>query len=224
MKKFELLAFILIVFSLCVLCYQLPRTKDLYVNLNPHPYIFIDPGHGGKDDGASYEGVLEDEINLNIAEFLYEKCINNNYTSRISRVDDYDLASNYASNRKREDLKKRVDLINHSGADIYVSIHVNAFQNKKIHGPMVYYKSGDEISKLLADCSQLELNNLSKVEKVAHPETYYLFKHCTVKGILIECGFLSNDMEREQLVTSKYQEEIATCIYNGINNFFKQKT
>ena len=48
--------------------------------------IFIDPGHGGKDNGTSYNDIFEDELNLKLSTILYEKLLNDNIISYISRV------------------------------------------------------------------------------------------------------------------------------------------
>lgn len=182
--------------------------------------IVIDPGHGGKDNGTCYDGVLEDEINLSIATKLMNICIEDGAISSLTRVDDYDLASQYAKNRKREDLKKRVEFINSSGADYFVSLHLNSYpSNKSVYGPMVYYKGNDDISKNMAINVMNSLNELTKTSKPIHPEDFYLFKHTNAPGILVECGFLSNYKERELLLDDKYQEKIAKTIYKGLDDY-----
>ena len=182
--------------------------------------IVIDPGHGGKDNGTCYENVLEDEINLNIATKLMNICIDDGAISSLTRVGDYDLSSQYAKNRKREDLKKRVEFINSSNADYFISLHLNSYpNNKNVYGPMVYYKRNDEESKNIAVNVMNSLNELAKTSKPIHPEDFYLFKHTNAPGILVECGFLSNYKERELLLDNEYQEKIARTIYKGLDDY-----
>lgn len=186
--------------------------------------IVIDPGHGGKDNGTCYENVLEDEINLNIATKLMNICIDDGAISSLTRVGDYDLASQYAKNRKREDLKKRVEFINSSNADYFISLHLNSYpNNKNVYGPMVYYKRNDEESKNIAVNVMNSLNELAKTSKPIHPEDFYLFKHTNAPGILVECGFLSNYKERELLLDNEYQEKIARTIYKGLDDYLLGK-
>lgn len=186
--------------------------------------IVIDPGHGGKDNGTCYENVLEDEINLNIATKLMNICINDGAISSLTRVGDYDLSSQYAKNRKREDLKKRVEFINSSNADYFISLHLNSYpNNKNVYGPMVYYKRNDEESKNIAVNVMNSLNELAKTSKPIHPEDFYLFKHTNAPGILVECGFLSNYKERELLLDNEYQEKIARTIYKGLDDYLLGK-
>ncbi len=186
--------------------------------------IVIDPGHGGKDNGTCYENVLEDEINLNIATKLMNICIDDGAISSLTRVGDYDLSSQYAKNRKREDLKKRVEFINSSNADYFISLHLNSYpNNKNVYGPMVYYKRNDEESKNIAVNVMNSLNELTKTSKPIHPEDFYLFKHTNAPGILVECGFLSNYKERELLLDNEYQEKIARTIYKGLDDYLLGK-
>ena len=180
----------------------------------------LQPAHGGKDNGATYLDIYEDEINLSIAKKLYEKCISKNLIAYISRTDDYDLASLYAKNRKNEDLFKRVENINHSGCDVFISIHVNKYQTNDVNGPMVYYDKNNEYSYLLSKNIQKELNILSNKNKTVHHEDFYLFKNCTKPGVIVECGFISNEEERSKLIDDKYQQAIVDALYQGIYNYY----
>lgn len=184
--------------------------------------IVIDPGHGGVDNGACKEGVLEDEINLAISSFLFEKIIDEGGSATITRSGDYDLASLYARNRKREDLMKRANYINTCKPDLFISIHVNAALNESIHGPMVYYRKDDENSKMLALAVSNALNEFSNLDKPIHSENYFLFRNTIVPGILIECGFISHDGDRSNLINESYQKRFASIVYEGVILYLKQ--
>ena len=89
--------------------------------------IYVDAGHGGLDNGASFDGVLEDEINLKISGYILERLVDLGAYVLTSRTSDYDLSSMYDKNKKRNDLINRVKQINQSRVDIFVSIHLNSF-------------------------------------------------------------------------------------------------
>lgn len=182
--------------------------------------IFIDPGHGGLDNGADEDSVYEDEINLAVANKLYELCIKKNMIAYISRTGDYDLASLYAKNRKNEDLAKRAEFIEHSNSDIFISIHVNKYSQSKVHGAMVYYEKNNDMSYSLGKYVQKELNLLTQIEKNVHSDNFYLFKKCSVPGILVESGFISNPEERLNLLDDSYQNSLAQAIYQGVYNYY----
>lgn len=185
--------------------------------------LFIDPGHGGLDNGANYDDIYEDEINLGIASKLYEMCIEKNMMAYISRTSDYDLASLYAKNRKREDLNRRAENITHSGCDAFVSIHINKYSDSNVKGAMVYYEKNDDLSYKLSLCIQKELNVLTQSTKKVHSDNFMIFKKCEQPGVLVECGFISNDEERAMLLNDSYQQSLAQAIYVGVYNYYLNK-
>lgn len=222
MKKSTIFLYILFVFALSI-SIALPLRLSRSVNQLLGYTFVIDPGHGGKDDGTSYGGVAEDEVNLAISTYLYELCIEEGAFVIITRTGDYDLASLYASNRKREDLAKRVAYINQSQANLFISIHMNAYRNESVKGPMVYVKKNDEESHHLGQEILQVFNQEFKQDKPLHEEEFYLFKKTTIPGVLVECGFLSNTEERKLLTTSSYQKKIAKYLYRGIYDYLQGK-
>lgn len=183
--------------------------------------IFIDPGHGGRDNGTSYENILEDEINLIVATKLYEKLIDYGAITYISRNGDYDLASLYARNRKDEDMRKRINYINSISPDLFVSIHLNYYPNPNVSGAQVFYKKSNEKGELLAKCLQDSLNDLNSRKKKTKIGDYYLTNNSIYPGVIIECGFVSNYQDRKKLTTSEYQSLLVSKIIDGITAFFK---
>lgn len=181
--------------------------------------IYIDPGHGGKDNGASVENVLEDNINMKISGYLMELLIDSNNRVLISRTGDYDLASVYQKNRKKEDLKNRVNYINDSNPDIFISIHLNTFSSSSVNGGQTFYQNNEK-SKNLADCIQNEFNQLSSLNKKAKLGDYYILNNTKPIGVLLECGFLSNPEDRKNLNNENYQRKVANTIYKGIIKYF----
>ena len=116
--------------------------------------IFIDPGHGGKDNGTSYNDIFEDELNLKLSTILYEKLLNDNIISYISRVSDYDLSSQYAKNHKIEDLNKRIEYIESLNTTLFVSLHLNYYPNSNVNGLQVFYQKHNLESEKLAEIIQ----------------------------------------------------------------------
>ena len=163
--------FVYFIITLCLIIFPFSLNKTINASTFIDFIVFIDAGHGGKDNGASYLNIYEDEINLNIARKLYEKCLDKNFMAFMSRTSDYDLSSIYAKNHKNEDLQKRAEYINHSGCDIFISIHTNQYQTSDVSGAMVYYEKNDDVSYLLAKSVQKELNLLTNKDKKVHSYT-----------------------------------------------------
>ena len=182
--------------------------------------IYIDAGHGGKDNGASFSGVLEDEINLKIAGYVIENLIDIGAYVLTSRTGDYDLSNIYDKNKKRNDLINRVRHINDSKADLFISIHLNSYSSETISGAQVFHQRSEE-SKVLAQEIQKSLNVLTtgKNRNVKIGD-YYLLNKTKSTGVIVECGFLSNSKERDLLVKGDYQRKIAKKITEGIIKYF----
>ena len=210
MKKILFLLFIIMVCLLIKICYSIELETKLL-----NKTIVIDSGHGGKDGGSVVDDVLEKNINLQIALKLKEKLIKSGANVIMTRDGDFDLSSPNANRRKKSDFDNRVSLINNAGADLYISIHLNYLSDSRYSGAQVFYTKGNEY---LAEIMQESLASYLKTKMPAKKlsDTIYMYKKLKVPGILIECGFLSNENERNLLISEKYQEQIALAIIKGI--------
>ncbi|WP_459892053.1 N-acetylmuramoyl-L-alanine amidase [Desulfothermus okinawensis] len=90
--------------------------------------IMIDPGHGGKDPGAIYRGVREKDINLRMAKILGRMLKKKGFKVLYTRTTD-----------KFIPLEERTVMANTRGADLFISLHVNACRNRRVSGIEVYY-------------------------------------------------------------------------------------
>lgn len=181
--------------------------------------IVIDPGHGFLDPGTSYENIYEKDINLNISLYLKEKLESNGATVYMTRDGDYDLSTPNAIYRKKSDFDNRINLINNSKADIYLSIHLNYLSDFKYYGPQVFY-NGKNIyfANIMQDVLNKGLNSNRKIKNI--PKDTYMYSKLKVNGLLIECGFLSNYEDRQKLITNEYQKKVANLISNGVIKYF----
>ena len=181
--------------------------------------IVIDVGHGGKDSGTSVNNILEKDLNLIISLKLREKLIKHGVDVIMTRDDDFDLSSPNVSRRKKSDFDNRIKLINNSLADLYLSIHMNYLGNSKYYGAQVFYTEGNEvIAEFLQKEFQSDLESPMKIKKLS--DSIYMYKKLNVPGVLIECGFLSNDRERIKLMTDNYQDKLVDSIIDGLINYY----
>lgn len=192
--------------------------------------ILIDPGHGGVDQGASGDMKIgEAPINLAISEKLMSFLEGSGFEVEMTRYDDsglYTELSNTIRAKKNEDLKNRVELINNSGADLAISIHLNSFPQKQYYGAHVFYQKSNEITtKSAADIIQESMRNILDKSNDRVPQIkkdIKIMDETAIPVILIECGFLSNNEEERKLVSDDYQEKAAWAIYTGIIEFFNE--
>jgi len=108
--------------------------------------IIIDPGHGGKDPGTSYQGKLnEKDIVLNFSRVLKEKLINDGYRVFLTRETD-----------KFIKLNDRVEFARKKGADLFISIHADASKKDNVRGFSVYTLSEKKMDKEAEKVANLE--------------------------------------------------------------------
>ncbi len=191
--------------------------------------IVLDAGHGAPDGGAvGKSGTLEKDVNLAICQKLQTLLEKSGASIVITRSDDNSIADDDKAKIreiKRSDLKNRRKYRDDSGADIFVSIHMNKFPEEQYKGAQVFYAKSPEGSKLLGETIQAELINLVDPQntRVAKPadNSIYILKESTVPSVIVECGFLSNPEEEKLLATDAYQEKVAWGIYAGIQKYFE---
>lgn len=181
------------------------------------PSVVIDAGHGGADDGCARAGVLEKEINLEIAKRVQSKLEELGYQVIMIREDDTYIA--------KED---RVKYANECQADIYISIHQNASEDGNASGMEVWYKGDDDQrdNKRLAQLVQQQtIKSTGALERELRGDAdFHVTGSTNMPACLIETGFLSNAGERRRLLTEEYQEQIASGIVQGIEYYFYPKT
>lgn len=184
--------------------------------------IFIDPGHGGKDNGTHFNDIFEDELNLKLATIIYEDIINDGGICYLSRVNDYDLSSMYAKNHKIEDLNKRIKYISESKSSLFISLHLNYYSSDKVNGLQVFYQKNNKDSEMLANIMQNILNKENKKDKKSKIGDYYILNNCNTTGVLIEFGFLSSEYDRKRLLDEKYLKKLSKLIQKGINEYLSE--
>ncbi|MBE5925272.1 MAG: N-acetylmuramoyl-L-alanine amidase [Lachnospiraceae bacterium] len=184
--------------------------------------VIIDVGHGGNDPGkVSTDGIKEKDINLEIANYLKEYLIAQDFVVYMTRNDDYGLYDETASNKKRSDLNNRIRLVSEKKADIVISIHQNSYPDSAQHGAQTFYYKGRDNDKQLAECIQDSLLSFDPTNQrlAKDNDGYYLLKNCPAPAVIVECGFLSNPEETAKLIDSNYQKDLAYAISIGVCKF-----
>ena len=182
--------------------------------------IYLDAGHGGVDAGAILNNLKEKDINLKLVMLLRDNLVSKGAMVYLTREGDYDL-SNGAVSRKRNDLYNRAKMINDSKADLYISIHLNSTNDGRWRGLQIFYNSINKENKLFAEkVNEILVSNLSYVREIKNDNSYYMYKHIKVPGILIEAGFISNASDNYLLRNKDYQDKLINNIVYGIINYY----
>lgn len=186
--------------------------------------VAVDAGHGGRDGGAvSADGLVEKDITLKIALLLRDYLQEAGAVVVMTREDDRELTNPGVKGRKRQDLTKRAEMINDSGADLMVSIHLNSIHSSRWRGAQTFYqpnrgKEHETLAKLIQD--EL-IRNLENTDRQAKPldRNILLMRSVEMPAALVEAGFLSNPDEARLLNSPDYQKKVAAAIYRGILRF-----
>ena len=194
--------------------------------------IVIDPGHGGIDGGTNKDGILEKEINLDISKRLCYYLEQKGYKVIMTRNDDIslDALDNSSKSRHQRDLNARVNIINNSNAQLFVSIHVNCNLKKpSTEGAIVFYNNKYEQSKTLAYSIQRNLNSIeiSNRKRTVHNPTqakYFVLGNADIPGVIVETAFISNKMEFQEITKESFRENTAKAVVSGIQQYLQEST
>lgn len=226
--KKSLIALLIAVF-VCItsiLICQIQFTSSNVIINNILPVIIIDAGHGGEDGGAvAVDGTYEKDINLQIALKVNDILSVFGYKTHLIRTTDTAIhtTGNTIRERKVSDIHNRTDTMNLYENCIYLSIHQNKYGDSKIWGTQTFYSANcdesREIAQLIQNAvkSQLQPNNTRQIKK-SGTDIYVLY-NATKPAIMVECGFVSNQNELNQLKDSLYQNNMALSIATGIINY-----
>ncbi len=184
--------------------------------------IVIDAGHGGIDGGVvgKTSGKKESDLNLSIAQSLRHFLIKGGYNVVLTRKDSGGLYDSSASNLKLSDMKKRKETINAAKPDLVVSIHQNSYPLSTAKGAQVFYDASSEKSAAAAKTIQNILNDSLSGNRISKTAEYYILQCSPYPSVLVECGFLSNPVEENLLLTPEYREKVAYALYTAICNVF----
>lgn len=177
--------------------------------------IAIDAGHGGVDEGCSFEGIQEKDVNFKLAYILRDKLEELGFATVLIRKEDEELS-----------LQERTDRVKETGAHLLISIHQNSCEEPNAQGVETWYYGKKEENKRLARLVQqyTVLYGKAKDRGIMESENLYLLRECTIPACLVETGFLSNEEEREKLQEDAYAEKLAQGIADGIELYFYPKT
>jgi N-acetylmuramoyl-L-alanine amidase len=172
--------------------------------------LFIDPGHGGSDPGALGNGLQEKNLTLQIATTLRDILLNEfeDVSIQLSRTSDQTVS-----------LSERTNAANNWGADLYLSIHINAgggtgFESYIYPGvgnPTTTYQDiiHDEILKVV------DFANRGK--KSAN---FHVLRETMMPAMLTENGFIDNTNDANKLKSQGFLTSIARGHANGLARAF----
>lgn len=212
--------------SFLFLSKQAAQLNEISVLQDQSATIVIDPGHGGLDPGVvGVEGIEEKRINLEISLKLKDSLNRKGYFVVMTRETDEGLYDESSDNKKNEDMRNRIAFIEQNEPALTISIHQNSFQDASVCGPQVFYYTESKESQILAEAIQEYLNvqlSIEKPRKVKSNDSYFLLRKTTGPIVIVECGFLTNVKDAENLSEKIYQEKVAEAITGGVLRYLEE--
>ena len=180
--------------------------------------VVLDAGHGGIDVGAvGANGTIESDLNLKYCQML--KGILEEYGVKVvmTRNTKDGLYTEFKNGFKREDMKKRKEIIVATNPDAVISIHMNKYSASSSHGAQVFYDDEKGTGKVFAETLQeIFKKQLTSARAEAQSGDLYMLKCIDKPSILVECGFLSNPEEELLLTKPEYQKKVCLCIASAL--------
>jgi N-acetylmuramoyl-L-alanine amidase len=171
--------------------------------------VVIDPGHGGHDKGGQWGLVYEKHLALDTSARLENELKRRGFRTVMTRRSDYFIS-----------LPERVRITKKYSNAIFVSIHYNYTWKQDVAGLETFYTS----SQSHALASHVQNGMLRKVKtnnRGAKFARFYVIRNASCPAILVECGFVSNQRERERMKSAWWRQALAEGIADGIVNYKK---
>ncbi len=166
--------------------------------------VIIDAGHGGRDGGCAWNGLVEKKLCLDTVLRL-ERLLNaKGLRTVMTRRSDTFL-----------DLGDRARLANRYSRAVFVSVHFNASKIRSRSGMEVFYRSSKG-KALAASILRKMDNNLKGVNRGISRNNFKVLTDTLMPAVLIECAYLSNITEARRCASSAYRQELAISIASGI--------
>jgi len=194
------------------------------------PTVVVDPGHGGKDDGATALGMVEKDITLDVS-FRVEKLLQSfGFPTVLTRRDNRFIS-----------LEERANIANRIEPSIFVSIHFDKSHHAPANGVATFYgkskvaperswtwigffnstpePEADHGEELAGYVQAALLARTGSNNRGIHGRDLYVLRHVRGPAVLVEGGFLSNAFDARLLTTNEYRDRVAAAVVEGIITF-----
>lgn len=198
------------------------------------PTVVIDPGHGGRDEGARNGLLVEKHLTLDVSLRLEKVLQEIGFPTLLTRRDDRYLR-----------LSERTAMGNQVANSLFVSIHFNHARGTTSAGIETFYASEkleEEVpwawtgffnpprpvnrdnGEILAGCIQTSLVRHTLGEnRGIRGRPFYVARHTRAPAALVECGFINNPMEARMIANAGYRDLLARSIAEGLASFHKSR-
>ncbi|GAK02576.1 N-acetylmuramoyl-L-alanine amidase [Geomicrobium sp. JCM 19037] len=173
--------------------------------------IVVDAGHGGRDSGAVGNGLVEKTINLQVSREYAQRLENGGANVIMTRTNDTFI-----------ELIDRARIANRANADLFVSVHANAF-NSSARGAETFYHPNDGAdSRRLATVMQNRLvRDTGMHHRRVDSANFSVLRNTNMTATLVELGFLTNSGDAAIMRQPGYPARAGEALYQGTLDFYR---
>lgn len=208
--------------------------SDPALQASKFPLVVLDAGHGGKDDGARANGLVEKELTLDVVARVDTLLKQFGFKTVLTRPDD-----NFVS------LPDRSAMANQYDNSLFVSIHFNHARSSVSTGVETFYASEKilpqnewswvgffnkptpqnlDTGETLAGFIQASLvMRTEATNRGIQGRPLYVVRHTRSPAVLVECGFMTNPLEARLIANTEYRDRLAKAIAEGVMGYTKSR-
>jgi N-acetylmuramoyl-L-alanine amidase len=185
----------------------------------PYNHVAVlDPGHGGADKGTNLKNLYEKDITLKIVNYAEKELIYKGCKIIKTRNED-----------KFVPLQTIGNITNSAKAEAFISVHINSNKESKYNGVTTYYyyntkeeQKGERMA--LANAMQKELLKSDNwYDRGLLKNNYAVLRYSNIPAVLLECGFMSNEGDRDKLSKEEVLKNFGNNISNGLLNYLNSE-
>jgi len=198
----------------------------------PVKHICLDPGHGGRDVGEHSGREFEKKYTLLLAQELSEQLRKAGYTVSLTRAADVFVP-----------LPDRAEMARRRGADLFISLHFNAFHGSDVSGAETYCVTpqganssndhtghgntaavggnrNDARNMLLAyHIHRSVVRATGGEDRGVKRARYEVLRLANMPAVLLESGFMSNPAEAQRIYSAAWRRKIADAVVAGVRSY-----
>lgn len=183
--------------------------------------VVIDPGHGGSDRGATGHGLEEATVAADLAARI---------EGRLAATGVHAFLTRGRATPEELDEASRARFANDAGANLVISVHVDATRGTQASGVATYYYGNDRhgafsaVGEQFAGLIQREIVARTDLRDChTHPKTWDLLRYTRMPAVRVELGYLSNPHDAARLADPAFRDVVAEAIVVAVQRVFLSK-
>ncbi|MFT9849655.1 N-acetylmuramoyl-L-alanine amidase [Aneurinibacillus sp. REN35] len=193
-----------------------PVPPAVPLSSKPKVKVVIDAGHGGKDFGASGNGLSEKNLTLAMAQRIADN-LRSDEKFEVVVTRDSDVEQRLMQQGVKQELAEKVKIANDSNADLFLSVHINSATASAKGTETFYYSSKSQSYASVIHKKLVQATGFT--DRGAKARNLYVTRNTRMPAVLIEIGFISNPTEAKEMAKEAFQQRVADAVYEGIKEY-----